>query len=300
MIRIAWNAHYAHPLPDGHRFPMEKYVCIPEQLVHEGTVTEDQFFSPNPLGDSEVHVVHDAAYWSRLKKGSLARQEERRTGFPWSKALVEREAMIMGGTVQCARFALEHGVALNVAGGTHHAFRDRGEGFCLLNDLALAAALMLEEGRIHRALIVDLDVHQGNGTASIFQHDERVFTFSMHGAANYPLQKEQSDLDVPLPDGITDDAYLAALDAHWPRLLDEVRPDMVLYQCGVDILATDKLGRLGISAAGCAARDRRILERCHAAEVPVVCAMGGGYSPDVWNIVEAHCQTFRIAADLWG
>jgi acetoin utilization deacetylase AcuC-like enzyme len=191
-------------------------------------------------------------------------------------------------------------VALNIAGGTHHAYRDRGEGFCLLNDFALAAAALLDEGRIERALIVDLDVHQGNGTAKIFENDPRVFTFSMHGAGNYPMHKESSDLDVGLPDGIDDRHYLELLDAHWPRLLDEVEPDMVFYQCGVDILETDKLGRLGVSTAGCAARDRRILERCHTDEVPVVCSMGGGYSPDIWHIVEAHCNTFRIAHELWG
>lgn len=300
MIRIAWNAQYAHPLPDGHRFPMEKYECVPEQLVHEGTVEDSQFFSPKRLSDSEVLTVHEAEYWQKLQTGSLTRQEERRMGFPWSQALVEREVMIMGGTVQCARFALEHGVAMNIAGGTHHAYRDRGEGFCLLNDFALAASVLLAEGRIARALVVDLDVHQGNGTAKIFEDDPRVFTFSMHGAGNYPMHKERSDLDVPLPDGIEDDAYLALLDAHWPRLLDEVEPDLVLYQCGVDILASDKLGRLGVTNAGCCARDERILKRCHDAGVPVVCAMGGGYSPDIWQIVEAHCNTFRIAADLWG
>ena len=300
MIRIAWNAQYAHPLPDGHRFPMEKYECVPEQLVHEGTVEDSQFFSPKCLSHAEVLTVHEAEYWRKLQTGSLTRQEERRTGFPWSLALVEREVMIMGGTVQCARFALEYGVAMNIAGGTHHAYRDRGEGFCLLNDFALAASVLLAEGRIARALVVDLDVHQGNGTAKIFENDPRVFTFSMHGAGNYPMHKERSDLDVPLPDGIEDDAYLALLDAHWPRLLDEVEPDLVLFQCGVDILASDKLGRLGVTNAGCRARDERILKRCHDAGVPVVCAMGGGYSPDIWQIVEAHCNTFRIAADLWG
>jgi acetoin utilization deacetylase AcuC-like enzyme len=300
MIRIAWNARYAHPLPDGHRFPMEKYENVPEQLVHEGTVDQSQFFSPERLSDAEVLTVHGAEYWQKLQTGSLTRQEERRTGFPWSTALVEREVMIMGGTVQCARYALEHGVAMNIAGGTHHAYRDRGEGFCLLNDFALAASVMLVEGRIQRALIVDLDVHQGNGTAKIFQDDPRVFTFSMHGAGNYPMHKERSDLDVPLSDGMEDDAYLALLDAHWPRLLDEVEPDLVLYQCGVDILASDKLGRLGVTEAGCRTRDERILKRCYDAGVPVVCAMGGGYSPDIWQIVEAHCNTFRIAADLWG
>jgi len=299
MIRVAWNEGYAHPLPEGHRFPMEKYLLVPEQLIHEGTVKSEQFFSPHPLTEREILLAHDAEYWSRLVSGKLTRQEERRSGFPWSPALVQREIMIMGGTVQCARYALQYGVSLNVAGGTHHAYRDRGEGFCLLNDLALAALVLLEEGLIQKALVVDLDVHQGNGTASIFADDARVFTFSMHGASNYPLHKEQSDIDVPLPDGITDEEYLNELDMHWPNLLEKVKPDLVLYQCGVDILNTDKLGRLGLSLEGCRERDRRILEGCYESEIPVVCAMGGGYSEDLWQIVEAHCNTFRIANDLW-
>lgn len=299
MIRVAWNEGYAHPLPEGHRFPMEKYMLVPEQLIHEGTVKSEQFFSPEPLAEKEILLAHDAEYWNRLVAGKLTRQEERRSGFPWSSALVQREIMIMGGTVQCARYALQNGISLNVAGGTHHAYRDRGEGFCLLNDLALAALVLFEEGLIQKALVVDLDVHQGNGTASIFAEDARVFTFSMHGASNYPLHKEQSDIDVPLPDGITDEEYLNELDMHWPNLLEKVKPDLVLYQCGVDILKTDKLGRLGLSLDGCRARDQKILEGCYESEIPVVCAMGGGYSEDLWQIVEAHCNTFRIANDLW-
>lgn len=300
MIRIAWQESYAHPLPEGHRFPMAKYTLIPEQLLHEGTFSSDVFLAPQPLSDAEILRAHDADYLAKLRSLSLTRSEERRTGFPLSAALVEREVMIMGGTLACVRHALEHGVALNVAGGTHHAFADRGEGFCLLNDLALAAKILLAEGTVRQVLIVDLDVHQGNGTAAIAADDPRIFTFSMHGVSNYPMHKETSDLDVGLPDGCDDATYLGLLREHLPRLIDTVEPDLILYQCGVDILATDKLGRLGVSRQGCLDRDREVLERCARNEIPVACAMGGGYSPELRHIVDAHCGTFRVAAELWG
>ena len=300
MIRVAWNELYAHPLPDNHRFPMEKYQLVPEQLQHEGTFNADAFFSPTPLSESQILSIHDAEYWRRLSELKLSRQEERRTGFPHSSALIEREVMIMGGTLQCARYALEDGVALNVAGGTHHAYADRGEGFCLLNDMALAVQILIDEGAIQRALVVDLDVHQGNGTAKIFEGRSEVFTFSMHGASNYPMHKESSDLDVPLEDGTDDHTYLKLLREHLPRLIDKSKPDLVLYQCGVDILYTDKLGRLGVTEEGCRERDRIVFDACHRNDLPVVCAMGGGYSPEIWNIVEAHCHTFRLAAEFWG
>jgi len=241
MIRVAWNEQYAHPLPESHRFPMEKYQLVPEQLAHEGTVEASAFFSPEPLSEAQILKVHDAEYWRRLKGLELSRQEERRTGFPHSNALIEREVLIMGGTLQCARYALQDGVALNVAGGTHHAYADRGEGFCLLNDMALAAQVLIDEGAIQRALVVDLDVHQGNGTAKIFEGRSEVFTFSMHGASNYTMHKELSDLDVPLDDGTDDRTYLKLLREHLPRIMDQTEPDLVLYQCGVDILETDKV-----------------------------------------------------------
>ena len=299
-MKIAWNPGYVHALPEGHRFPMMKYELIPEQLLHEGTVSETVFFSPTPLTEGQVLRAHDAGYWKKLKAGGLTRREERRTGFPWSPALVEREVSIAGGTFECAQWALNGGgVALNVAGGTHHAFADRGEGFCLLNDLALTAQLLLDEGLVSQILIVDLDVHQGNGTASMTSHEPRIFTFSMHGASNYPMHKEQSDFDVPLPDGCDDATYLGLLRQHLPRLIDRVQPDLVLYQCGVDVLKTDKLGRLGLSRNGCRERDAMVLQACFRHQIPVVCAMGGGYSPDIRHIVDAHCETFRLAAHLW-
>ena len=299
-LPIAFAPCYAHPLPAGHRFPMLKYELLPEQLRREGTAGAADFFVPVPPPDADVLRVHDADYYERLRRGQLTRPEERATGFPWSAALFEREVTILGGTIECARRALAHGVAFNIAGGTHHAFRDRGEGFCLLNDQAAAAAWLLAHAQATQVLIVDLDVHQGNGTAAIFRHEPRVFTFSMHGARNYPARKEASDLDLPLPDGTDDAAYLKLLAATLPRLLAEVRPDFVFYLAGVDVLATDKLGHLALSRAGCRLRDELVLGLCHRHGLPVVVCMGGGYSERIIDIVEAHANTFRVAADLWG
>ncbi|MBD2724381.1 histone deacetylase family protein [Hymenobacter armeniacus] len=301
MLPIAFAPTYAHPLPSGHRFPMLKYELLPEQLLREGTATETDFFRPQPPPDADVLRVHDADYYQRLRRGQLTRQEERATGFPWSGALFEREVTILGGTIEGARRALQTGVAFNIAGGTHHAFRARGEGFCLLNDQAAAAAWLLAHvPAVRQVLIVDLDVHQGNGTAAIFQHEPRVFTFSMHGARNYPARKETSDLDLPLPDGTDDATYLRLLADTLPRLLDDVQPDFVFYLAGVDVLATDKLGYLALSRDGCRQRDEFVLGLCHRHRLPVVTCMGGGYSERIIDIVEAHANTFRVAAGLWG
>ena len=299
MPSIANAPCYAHPLPAGHRFPMLKYELLPEQLLHEGTATAADFFVAQPPPDEDILRVHDAGYYQRLRTGQLTRQEERATGFPWSRELFEREITILGGTIECARRALAHGIAFNIAGGTHHAFRDRGEGFCLLNDQAAAAAWLLAHGHARQVLIVDLDVHQGNGTAAIFRHEPRVFTFSMHGGRNYPARKEQSDLDLPLPDGTDDSTYLALLAETLPRLLAEVQPDFVFYLAGVDVLATDKLGHLALSRAGCRRRDELVLGLCHRHGLPVQVSMGGGYSERISDIVEAHANTFRVAAALF-
>ncbi|MCR5887478.1 histone deacetylase [Hymenobacter sp. J193] len=302
MVAIAWAPLYAHPLPAGHRFPMLKYELLPEQLLREGTISEANLFQPAAATAADILPVHDSGYYLRLRHGQLTRQEERATGFPWSPELIEREVTILGGTLACARHALQHGAALNVAGGTHHAFRDRGEGFCLLNDQAAAAAWLLArpELGVRQVLIVDLDVHQGNGTASIFREEPRVFTFSMHGARNYPHRKEQSDLDLALPDGTDDATYLQLLAEALPRLLDEVRPDFVLYLSGVDVLATDKLGHLSLTREGCRRRDEYVLGLCHRHALPVVVCMGGGYSERLTDIIEAHANTFRAAQNLWG
>ncbi len=300
MPAIAFAPLYAHPLPAGHRFPMLKYELLPEQLLRESTATTADFFRPQPPPDEDILRVHDAGYFERLRLGQLTRQEERATGFPWSAQLFEREITILGGTVEGARRALRQGCALNIAGGTHHAFRDRGEGFCLLNDQAAAASHLLAHGLARQILIIDLDVHQGNGTAAIFRDEPRVFTFSMHGARNYPARKEQSDLDLPLPDGTDDATYLQLLTDTLDPLLDKVKPDFVFYLAGVDVLATDKLGHLSLSREGCRRRDELVLGRCHARSLPVQVSLGGGYSERISDIVEAHANTFRVAAELWG
>ncbi len=298
-LRIAYSPVYKYRLPEGHRFPMVKYDLIPRQLMYEGTVSEDQFFHPDRLSDEVILKTHDEGYWNRLKSLSLSPREIRKIGFPLREDLVTRGTHIAQGTIDCCRIALEDGVAMNVAGGTHHSFRNHGEGFCLLNDFAIAATHLLDTGEARKILIVDLDVHQGNGTASIFKNEPRVFTFSMHGAKNYPTQKEQSDLDVGLPDGTKDDFYLNTLKEILPDLIRNEAPDLIMYLSGVDIIASDKLGRLSVSMQGCKARDRFVFECCLEAGVPVAVSMGGGYSPRIADIVEAHSNTFRLAANLF-
>ena len=299
MLKIAWKDIYAHVLPANHRFPMEKYTLLPEQLLYEGTISESNLFTPELLSETSIIRTHNTDYWNKLKTLSLSRKEERKTGFPLSAALVERERVIMHGSVMAARYAIENGVAMNLAGGTHHSFTDRGEGFCLLNDIAIAAHDLLDNGLAKQILVVDLDVHQGNGTAQIFENEPRVFTFSMHGAANYPLHKEKSDLDVGLKDGTDDNTYLSLLNANLKALMDTVQPDFVFFQSGVDVLATDKLGRLGMTLQGCKQRDRIVLETCKQNDIPIMACMGGGYSEKVAHIVEAHANTFRLAQEIF-
>ncbi|MCL4147087.1 UNVERIFIED_CONTAM: hypothetical protein GTU68_032137 [Idotea baltica] len=216
-----------------------------------------------------------------------------------SSKLIERGRYIANGTLQCARYAIEHGVAMNIAGGTHHSFADHGEGFCIYNDIAIASNILLKEGTFRKILIVDLDVHQGNGTAKIFENEPRVFTFSMHGAKNYPIRKEQSDLDIGLEDKTTDELYLKTLKDSLPLLINEVKPEMFFYLSGVDILETDKLGRLSVSIEGCKERDRFVLQTCKDLKLPLCISMGGGYSPTIRHIVEAHANTFRLANDIF-
>jgi acetoin utilization deacetylase AcuC-like enzyme len=299
MLKIAWSAIYKHPLPEGHRFPMEKYELIPEQLLYEGTVQQENFFTPKPLAEPYILRTHENTYWQKLKNLTLSPSEIRKTGFPLSQSLVEREIVIAQGTIDCALYAKEYGVSLNVAGGTHHAFTNRGEGFCLLNDVAIASQYLLDHHLCKKILIVDLDVHQGNGTAQIFENNEQVFTFSMHGEKNYPLQKEHSDLDIGLPDGITDREYLKILYDTLPQLIDQEQPDFVFYISGVDILSTDKLGRLGVSMEGCKQRDKFVLNICKNNHIPLAISMGGGYSEKLSDIVEAHSNTFRLAQEIF-
>ena len=299
MLKIAWCDIYAHPLPKNHRFPMSKYELLPQQLLYEGTIKEKNFFVPTPISIHEILAVHDRDYWARLDALDLGRHEIRKTGFPLSRQLVDREVIIMNGTKMCADFALKHGVAMNIAGGTHHAFTNRGEGFCLLNDIAIASQYLLDQGLAKQILVVDLDVHQGNGTAEIFQKEPRVFTFSMHGGKNYPMHKEKSDLDVELSDGIKDSEYLHLLERNLEDLLARVQPDFMFFQSGVDILESDNLGRLGVTLAGCKRRDEIVLNAAYLGEIPLVASMGGGYSKDIKVIVEAHSNTYRLAQYIY-
>jgi acetoin utilization deacetylase AcuC-like enzyme len=278
---------------------MLKYELIGEQLLYEGTVSRENFFVPGEASEADILRVHAADYWARMKDLRLSPREMRKVGFPLSAALVQREITIAQGTIEATEYALAHGIAMNIAGGTHHAYADRGEGFCLLNDQAMAAARLLHLQKAHRILIVDLDVHQGNGTASIFAQEPRVFTFSMHGKDNYPHHKERSDLDIALPSGTSDADYLDCLQSHLPRLLDEHQADFVFYQAGVDVLATDKLGKLKLSREACLQRDRIVFTEALKRRLPVVVCMGGGYSTDIRDILEAHCNTYRLAQQLF-
>jgi acetoin utilization deacetylase AcuC-like enzyme len=299
MLKVAWSEKYVLPLPPNHRFPMSKYEVLPQQLIHEGTLTASNFFAPAPATEADILRTHTSDYWHKLKNLTLSSQEIRRTGFPLNRELIDREIIIAQGTIDCAKYSLQYGVAMNIAGGTHHAFTDRGEGFCLLNDMALAADYLLHHKLVRKVLIVDLDVHQGNGTAQIFQNNTSVFTFSMHGANNYPMHKEKSDLDIALPDNTNDHEYLNLLNSNLQMLIEQEQPDIIFYQSGVDVLATDKLGQLGLSREGCKQRDKIVFNMAKQAKTPVVVSMGGGYSPDFRDIIEAHANTYRLAQEIF-
>ncbi|TPG66461.1 histone deacetylase [Hymenobacter nivis] len=299
MPRLATSDHYTLDLPAGHRFPIAKYALIREQLLWQGVAAPDDFYEPGLCAEADVLRVHTAAYWHRVRDLQLSAREVRNLGLPQSPQLVRRSLSSSAGTLQSALGALKSGIGLNLAGGTHHAFADRGEGFCVLNDQAIAAAHLLTHGLARQVLVVDLDVHQGDGTAAIFRDEPRVFTFSMHAGANYPLRKEQSDLDIALPLGTGDAAYLQILSDTLGPLVDRVRPDFIFYQAGVDVLATDKLGKLALTPAGCQRRDELVLGLCRARALPVAVSMGGGYSERLADIVDAHCHTFRVAFNFW-
>ncbi len=278
---------------------MEKYELVPQQLLHEGTCTQNNFFEPEFPDEGDVLAVHEKDYVEALKNQTLSYREARKIGLPLSERLVEREFIIASGTIKAAEFALKNGIAMNIAGGTHHAYTNQGEGFCMFNDQAVAARWLLKNKLAQKILIVDLDVHQGNGTAEIFEDDDAVFTFSMHGKNNYPFKKEKSDLDIELENGTGDEEYLKILKETLPRLIEEQRPDLIFYLSGVDILKTDKLGKLGCTVAGCKERDRYVLQTCHDLNIPVEVSMGGGYSPHIKDIVEAHANTFRLAQEIF-
>ena len=299
MLKIAYHPIYKHPLPEGHRFPMAKYELLPEQLLHEGTCTEAHFFEPEIPNDKFILAVHDPDYYYDLVNITLDQRAARKIGFPLSETLVEREVIIADGSMKAAVYALKHGIAMNIAGGTHHAYTNRGEAFCLLNDQAIAARYLQDKHGINNVLIVDLDVHQGNGTAEIFRNDPSVFTFSMHGKTNYPFKKEISDLDIALDDQTNDETYLHILKEELPKLIASQQPDFIFYLCGVDVIASDKLGKLGLSISGCKERDRFVLQTAKTHQIPIMCSMGGGYSPELKTIIEAHANTFRLAQDIF-
>lgn len=299
MLKIAFHPIYKHHLPIGHRFPMLKYELLPKQLLHEGTCEATNFFEPEIPNDKYIVAVHDAEYFYDLLNIKIPSKDARKIGFPLTEDLVERERIIADGTMKACEFAIQHGIAMNIAGGTHHAYTNRGEAFCMLNDQAIGAKYLQAKKLANKILIVDLDVHQGNGTAEIFRNDSSVFTFSMHGASNYPFKKEQSDLDIPLNKGINDTTYLSILKETLPKLIATHEPDFIFYLCGVDVIAGDKLGTLAMSVEGCKERDRFVLETCQKLQIPLQCSMGGGYSPDIKVIVDAHANTFRLAQEMY-
>jgi acetoin utilization deacetylase AcuC-like enzyme len=293
---IYYTDHFVLPLPPGHRFPMRKYAALRARVA---AVAPELLRVPPAATDAELARAHDAAYVDAVTRGALDARALRRIGFPWSPAMVERSRRSAGATVAACRSALERGCGINLAGGTHHAHRAHGEGFCVFNDAAVAARAMQAEGRAGRVLIVDLDVHQGDGTAAIFADDASVFTLSLHGRNNFPFLKQASDLDVELADGTGDADYLAALDAALPRALDRARPDLAIYLAGADPYRGDRLGKLALSKAGLALRDRRVLTALRSAGVPVAVAMAGGYAESVDDIVDIHFATVTLALDLW-
>ena len=299
MLKIAYHPIYQHNLPDGHRFPMEKYDLLPQQLIHEGTCDKENFFEPEIPNNKYFFMVHDPDYVSDLMNITLNQKAARKIGFPLSEDLISREMMIADGTIKASEFALKYGIAMNIAGGTHHAFPSRGEAFCLLNDQAIGAQHLLDKGYAKKILILDLDVHQGNGTASIFKNNKDVFTCSVHGAKNYPFRKEVSDYDVSMEDNCSDSVYIEEIQSLLHKLYDKIVPDFIFYLCGVDILESDKLGRLGMSITGCKKRDELVLSFCKEKGIPVQCSMGGGYSKDLRVIIEAHANTFRVAKTLF-
>jgi acetoin utilization deacetylase AcuC-like enzyme len=299
-MRAFYSDRYVIALPDGHQFPIIKYAMIRQRLDAEKTLAPSQISEPPAAGRDEILLVHTADYYDRLVAGRLTEREVRRLGLPWSDALVGRSRLSVAGTLAAARAALIDGVGANLGGGTHHAFADHGEGFCVLNDIAVAIRALRAEGLIRRAAVVDCDVHQGNGTAAIFATDPEVFTLSLHGEKNYPLLKQQSTVDVPLADGTEDEEYLRLLSHHLAIVLDRFRPDIVFYQSGVDPYLDDRLGRLALTFDGLKRRDLTVFQECRSRSIPCVITLGGGYARRVADTVEAHCNTMRAARAVYG
>jgi len=298
-LPVVYHADYVTPLPDGHRFPMAKFKLLHDLLIADG-VTQSQFVhSPEIPAQEVLQLVHDLEYVQAYRDGKLDAKAQRRIGLPWSQGLVNRTFRAVGGTILTARLALEYGIACNTAGGTHHAFPNFGSGFCIFNDLAIAARILQKEGLVKKILIIDLDVHQGDGTAFIFEKDTSVFTFSMHCEANFPGTKQKSDLDVPLPVGLDDDGYLQILADYLPDLLTQFRPDLVLYDAGVDPHVLDKLGKLSLTNTGIYRREMQVLSTCLSLGYPVACVIGGGYAEDLPKLVYRHSLLHRAAKEIY-
>ena len=299
MPLTVWSsARYTFPLPAGHRFPVAKYAMLRDRVIAEGIIPAERVLDPPGATDDELRLVHTADYVARFNGGALLADDERRIGFPWSPALVERSRRAVGGTLAAARHAMARGVAMNLAGGTHHAFADHGEGFCVYNDVAVAIRVLQREGVIRRAAVIDLDVHQGNGTHAIFAGDECVYTFSMHGARNYPFHRVPGTLDLEIADGTGDEAYRDALESTMPGVLAAATPDIVFYIAGADPHEGDSLGRLALSFDGLACRDAYVLTQCREVGLPVTIVIGGGYGRRIEDTVAVHATTARIAASF--
>jgi acetoin utilization deacetylase AcuC-like enzyme len=297
-VRAFYSDHFVLPLPEGHRFPMAKYARLRERVIAQGLVSTRDLSEAPPASWDDLRLVHTPAYVESVANGTLSSDAQRRIGFPWSAAMVERSRRSVGATIAAARAALEDGAAANLAGGTHHAFADRGEGYCVFNDVAVGARVLQRDHGIDRIAVVDCDVHQGNGTAAIFRHDPSVFTFSMHGAKNFPFRKEVSDLDVELEDGTSDNAYLGLLSQHLDEVLARCRPAFVFYLAGADPYEGDRLGRLKLTIEGLRQRDEIVLGACCRLRIPVAVSMSGGYAPDIDAIVTIHANTIAVAAGL--
>ena len=299
-MRAAYSDRYVIDLPEHHTFPIQKYRLICEKLLTEGTLACADLVEPGLAIDEDLLLVHTSDYVNRMQNGELTDKELRRLGLPWSPKLVQRSRSSVSGTVTAARIAITNGVAVNMGGGTHHAYADHGEGYCVFNDIAVATRVLRREHIIRKALIVDLDVHQGNGTAAIFAEDPDTFTFSIHGAKNYPLRREISSLDLALPDKTGDKEYLATLVEYLPGILKSFNPDIVFYQAGVDPFFDDRLGRLSMTHDGLRQRDEYVFWNCMQSGIPVVITIGGGYARNVSDTVEAHCNTIRSACQIFG
>jgi len=292
-VKVFHCDQFTYPLPSGHRFPSEKYALLRAQVA-ECLTPSVTLRVPDAASDEQLLQAHDAEYLAKVTGGTLSEREVRRIGLPWSPELIERSRRSVGGTVEACRAALSDGIAVSLSGGTHHAFADHGEGFCIFNDCAVAARTMQAEERVQRVAIIDCDVHQGNGTAAILADDPTVFTFSIHGAKNFPFHKERSDLDVELPDGADDATYLTALTAGMDAALAVARADLAIYLAGADPFVGDALGRLALSKTGLADRDRLVLDRCHRSGLPVAVVMAGGYARQIQDTVDIHLETMRI------